>query len=269
MINPDLWPYLFTYTIKRLFVITAIVQMDVLHCQGQVNLERALDYINKTKADIIVLPEVFTTGFCYDRIGELAESDPYPTIERLRQVSKENEIIIIGSIIVSGSKFYNLGFVLDNGDLAGTYCKIHPFGTEKEYFHKGDSITLISTSKGQIGLMICYDVRFPEMARKLALDGADMLITIAQFPSRRQDHWDILIRARAIENQIPHLACNRVGSDPHNNFTGGSAVIDAWGNVLANAGDKEGIITANIDLEETKRVRKMIPCFLDRQEELY
>lgn len=271
MIHPDLLAYLFTYTIKRLFVITAIVQMDVLHCQREVNLERAIDYINKTKADIIVLPEVFTTGFCYDRIGELAESDPHPTIERLRQVSKENEIIIIGSIIVSGpgSKFYNLGFVLDNGEVAGTYRKIHPFGAEKEYFLKGDSIKLISTSKGKIGLMICYDVRFPEMARKLALDGADMLITVAQFPSRRQDHWDILIRARAIENQIPHLACNRVGSDPYNNFVGGSAVIDAWGKVLANAGDKEGIITAKIDLEETKRVRKMISCFLDRQEELY
>jgi predicted amidohydrolase len=263
--------YLFTYTIKRLFVITAIVQMDVLHCQREVNLERAIDYLNKTKADIIVLPEVFTTGFCYDRIGKLAESDPFPTIEKLRKISKEKEIIIIGSIIVSGPgvKFYNLGFVLDKGHLAGTYRKIHPFGTEKEYFQKGDSIKLISTSKGQIGLMICYDVRFPEMARKLALDGADILITIAQFPSRRQDHWDILIRARAIENQIPHLACNRVGSDPYNDFTGGSAVIDAWGNVLANAGDEEGIITAKIDFNETKRVRNMISCFLDRQEELY
>lgn len=252
-------------------MIAAIAQMDVLHCRKEKNLERAIHYILESEADIIVLPEVFTTGFCYDQIGELAEREPYPTVERLRRVSKDRDIIIVGSIVVAGPgiKFYNLGFVLDTGELVGTYPKLHTFGMEKEYFLKGDSIRPIDTSRGTFGLMICYDIRFPEMARKLALEGADILITMAQFPSRRQDHWDILIRARAIENQIPHLACNRIGSDPYNEFDGGSAIIDAWGNVLADAGEKEGIVTAAIDLEQTKRIRNMIPCFPDRREDLY
>lgn len=249
----------------------AIAQMNVLHCQKARNLKRSLEYLDQIEADIIVFPEVFTTGFCYDRITELAETEPYPTIERLKEVSNDKGNIIIGSIITSGpgSKFHNLGFVLDKGEVAGIYTKVHPFGTEKQYFAGGKMIAPIFTSIGLIGLMICYDLRFPEMARKLALRGADILVTIAQFPSRRQDHWDTLVCARAIENQIPHLACNRIGRDPYNEFVGGSAVIDGWGRVLAHGDSKEGIITAQIYPEEKDRIRNEITCFSDRQETLY
>jgi len=107
------------------------------------------------------------------------------------------------------------------------------------------------------------------MARKLALNGADILVTVAQFPSLRQEHWDVLVRARAIENQVPHAACNRVGADPSNVFGGGSVVVDGWGRVLADAGSIEKIVSTNVDLEEKVRIRNEIACYSDRREELY
>lgn len=249
----------------------ALVQMDVAHCQKEQNLARALEHISAADADVVILPEVFSTGFCYSRIGELAESEPYPTIERLKTASMDSGNIIIGSIITSapGGRFCNLGFVLDGGELAGTYFKVHPFGAENDYFTGGDRIEPINTSAGKIGLMICYDIRFPEVARKLALQGADILVTAAQFPSRRQDHWDILVRARAIENQMPHAACNRVGADPDNDFGGGSVVVDGWGRVLVDGGSGAGVVNAKVDLGETGSIRKDIPCFTDRRENLY
>lgn len=245
--------------------------MDVAQCQKQQNLQRALKYAARDGVDIVVLPEVFSTGFCYECMDEVAESEPYPTIERLKQVSIKYNNIIIGSVITSapGGRFYNLGFVLDNGGVAGTYKKVHPFGTEKKYFTAGKRIAPIKTSQGSIGLMICYDIRFPEMARKLALDGADILVTVAQFPSLRQEHWDVMVRARAIENQMPHAACNRVGADPYNEFRGGSVVVDGWGRVLADAGSTEKVIYADVDMREKALIRDEITCFSDRREALY
>lgn len=259
------------YTIKRLIVNVSLVQMDVAYCQKQHNLQRALEFSGIYSADMVVFPEVFSTGFCYERINEMAESEPYPTIERLGQLSEAYNTIIIGSIITSapGGQFYNLGFVLDNGEVAGTYKKVHPFGAEKDHFTAGESIEPIRTSQGSVGLMICYDVRFPEMARKLALDGADILVTVAQFPSLRQEHWDVLVRARAIENQVPHAACNRVGADPFSVFRGGSVVVDGWGRVLADAGSVEKVISAHVDMGDKARIRDEIPCFSDRREALY
>ncbi|MCL7412765.1 MAG: carbon-nitrogen family hydrolase [ANME-2 cluster archaeon] len=249
----------------------SLVQMDVAFCRKQHNLQRALEFSGTCDTDMVVFPEVFTTGFCYDRIDEIAESEPYPTIEMLRQMSKAYNNIIIGSIIISapGGRFYNLGFVLDNGEVAGTYKKVHPFGAEKHHFTAGDSIEPIRTSQGLVGLMICYDIRFPEMARKLALDGVDILVTVAQFPSLRQEHWDVLVRARAIENQVPHAACNRVGADPSNVFGGGSVIIDGRGRVLADACSVEKVISAHVDMGDKVRIRNEITCFSDRCETLY
>ncbi|MCL7415870.1 MAG: carbon-nitrogen family hydrolase [ANME-2 cluster archaeon] len=249
----------------------SLIQMDVAHCHKQLNLQRALEFATIGDADIVIFPEVFSTGFCYDRIGEMAESDPFPTIERLRRLSKESHNIIIGSIITSApnGRFYNQGFVLDQGEVAGTYHKVHPFGIEKEYFRGGEDIAPIKTSQGSIGFMICYDIRFPEMARKLALEGADILVSVAQFPSLRQEHWDVLVRARAIENQIPHAACNRVGADPYNEFGGGSVVVDGWGRVLADAGSIENIVSADVNLGDKALIRDEITCFSDRRESLY
>jgi predicted amidohydrolase len=276
----------------------ACVQMDVLHCRKQENLEKALHLALKAAAkgaEIIVLPEVFSTGFCYENIDHAAESLPSPTLENLACFSKANNCILIGSIIqkvveedgineenkVSGDKgsignensylCYNLGFCFESGILAGTYRKTHPFKGENKYFSKGDSIEPISLKKQnlKIGLEICYELRFPEVSRKLALAGSDLLITTAAFPNPKSEHWKNLVRARAIENQIPHIACNRIGSAPGISYFGNSMIVDSLGEVKADAGDKELIIVSDIDLSAKDEVRQDVPVFKDRREELY
>ncbi len=262
----------------------ACIQMDIRHCKKQTNIDHALSMAKEALAEgaeLIVLPEVFSTGFCYDNIEKNAECAPYPIIETLCEFSKNNDCILIGSIIEAAEdgktaalhdiSYYNLGFCIESGKLAGTYRKTHPFGQEKSYFCGGDTILPIRLEKNKItiGLEICYELRFPEVARKLSLAGADILITIAEFPNQREHHWKTFAIARAIENQIPHIACNRTGEDPYSTFFGGSMIIDAWGDVKAQAGDEECIIMHDIDMREKDNIRKTIPVFDDRRPDIY
>lgn len=277
----------------------ACIQMDVLHCRKQENLEKALHMALKAVrkgAELIVLPEVFSTGFCYEHFDHAAETLPSPLLENLACFSEANDCIIMGSVIEKVSSeetfdsgtpadsenstlsnssnspfYYNLGFCFESGTLAGSYRKTHPFKTENNYFSKGDSIEPISLKKQnlKIGFEICYDLRFPEVARKLSLDGSDLLVTTAAFPNPRSEHWNILAKARAIENQIPHIACNRIGSAPDCSYFGNSMIIDAWGEVKADAGNKECVIVHDLDLSRKNEVRKMIPVFDNRRIELY
>ncbi|HWQ49158.1 MAG TPA: nitrilase-related carbon-nitrogen hydrolase [Methanosarcina sp.] len=277
----------------------ACIQMDVLHCRKQENLEKALhmalEAVNKG-AELIVFPEVFSTGFCYEYFDHAAETLPSPLLENLACFSEANHCIILGSIIekvVSGETsdsrkpaasenstlsdssnsifYYNLGFCFESGTLAGSYRKTHPFKDENRYFSKGNSIEPIILKKQnlKIGFEICYEIRFPEVARKLALSGSDLLVTTAAFPNPRSEHWKTLAKARAIENQIPHIACNRTGSAPDCTYFGNSMIIDAWGEVKADAGNKECVIVHDLDLSEKDEIRKTIPVFEDRRTELY
>lgn len=277
----------------------ACIQMDVLQCRKQENLEKALHMALKAVrkgAELIVLPEVFSTGFCYEYLDHAAETLPSPLLENLACFSEANDCIIMGSVIekvvseetsnsgtpadsenstISNSSnspfYYNLGFCFESGTLAGSYRKTHPFKNENNYFSKGDSIEPISLKKQnlKIGFEICYELRFPEVARKLSLAGSDLLVTTAAFPNPRSEHWNILAKARAIENQIPHIACNRIGSAPDCSYFGNSMIIDVWGEVKADAGNKECVIVHDLDLSRKNEVRKMIPVFENRRIELY
>lgn len=289
----------------------ACVQMDVLHCRKAENLEKALHMALKAVkkgAEIIVFPEVFSTGFCYEKLENSAESLPSPTLENLACFSEAHSCILIGSIIQkvieedeenkydrknqkneksgkseenepneknneskSSARHYNLGFCFESGILAGTYRKTHLFKGENKYFYKGDSIEPIILKKQnlKIGLEICYELRFPEVARKLALAGSDLLVTTAAFPNPKSEHWKILARARAIENQIPHIACNRIGDAPGISYFGNSMIVDSLGEIKADAGSKESVIIFDIDLLAKDEVRKDVPVFKDRREEVY
>ncbi len=299
----------------------ACIQMDVLQCKKQENLEKALSMALKAVkkgAELVVFPEVFSTGFCYENIDHAAETFPSPLLENLACFSEANDCIILGSIILKddnesgeekyfreedtdfsgnenempvnknstenknftenknsaenkNSPYYNLGFCFESGALAGTYRKTHPFKAENKYFSKGSSIEPISLKKQdlKIGFEICYELRFPEVARKLALAGSDLLVTTAAFPNPRSEHWKVLAKARAIENQIPHIACNRTGSAPDCSYFGHSMIIDAWGEVKADAGSKECVIVHDLDMSQKDEVRKLIPVFEDRRVELY
>jgi predicted amidohydrolase len=213
-------------------------------------------------AEILVFPELFLTGFCYEPSQQSTHAaqdlPPYPSLDPFRALAEEHDCLIIGSLRCGRQ---NLGFCLDSGGLQ-LRSKIHPFGTEKEHFDGGDVISPISTPRGSVGLEICYDLRFPEVARSLALQGADFLVTVAQFPALRCEQWRTLAMARAIENQMPHLACNWANG-------GGSLIVDARGRVLAQAGSEQAMIWADIDLDDRDLFRREVSCFADRRPEVY
>ncbi len=237
----------------------ACLQLQVELCRREDNASRAMAMARQAidrGAEILVFPELFLTGFCYR--PEAQDYPPYPTLDPFRALAQEHDCLIMGSL---QSGRLNLGFCLDSDGLE-IRPKIHPFGPEKEYFDGGDFISPVSTTRGQIGLQLCYDLRFPEVARSLALQGADFLVTVAQFPASRRAHWRTLCLARAIENQLPHVACNFAEG-------GGSMIIDAWGDVLSEAGFGEVVILGEIDLVGRDRIRREMPCFMDRRPEIY
>ena len=243
-------------------MIAACIQLQIQLCEREENLRRALALAAEAiegGAEILVFPELFLTGFCYRR--DLSDRPPYPSLDPLRSFAEEQGCLVVGSL-VDGR--LNRGFCLDGAGI-GFQEKIHPFGTEKEHFDGGESISPVKTSRGRIGLSICYDLRFPEVARSLALAGADLLVTIAQFPPSRGRVWETLCRARAIENQIHHIGCNGAGPE----FSGGSVILDPRGRALAEAGPDEEVILAEIDLAERDSARREIPALADRRPEIY
>jgi predicted amidohydrolase len=245
-----------------LIMIAACLQLSIRLCKKDDNLARALAMAAEAiegGAEILVFPELFLTGFCYSQ--DLSDRPPYPTLDPLRSFVEEHGCLIVGSI-VDGR--LNRGFCLDENGI-GFQDKIHPFGTEKVHFDGGELISPIPTSRGAVGLEICYDLRFPEVARKLALSGADLLVTIAQFPPSRGHVWRSLCRARAIENQIHFIGCNGAAPD----HSGGSVILDPWGRAVAEAGAEEGTILADLDLADRDEARREIPALADRRPEIY
>ncbi|TGC09641.1 nitrilase-related carbon-nitrogen hydrolase [Methanolobus halotolerans] len=257
----------------------ACIQTDICLCRKEKNIEKALSMIGRAVsegAEIIVLPEVFSTGFCYEHMSDSSEARDGPTLELLSDLSRTNGCIIVSSVIESesseeGTKYFNLGFCIEAGVITGTYRKTHPFNKEKQYFTPGNVISPIKLQSKDItiGLQICYELRFPEVARKLSLMGADILVTIAEFPKPRRELWQTLVRARAIENQMPHVACNRTGSDPDTSFFGTSMIVDASGEIKVKAGEEESILIYDVDTAETSGVREVITVLKDRRADLY
>jgi predicted amidohydrolase len=261
----------------------ACIQMDVSLCHKGKNLEKALEMAEQAVqegAELVVLPEVFSTGFCYDNMEASAEAVTGPTVSALLAFSSKHDCIVVASLIerglcddgnLSGTVYYNLGLCLESGEIRGTYRKTHPFSRERHYFSPGDSISPIRLRKRDliIGLEICYELRFPEVARKLCLAGSDILITVAEFPDPRQHVWRTLSMARSMENQIPHIACNRTGVSGDTSFFGGSLIVDASGAIMREAGEEECILVHDIDTAWTVKVRESITVFKDRRGDLY
>lgn len=262
--------------------------MDISLCSKHENLERALTLAEEAvskEAELLVFPEVFSTGFCYDHIEEIAETISGPTIGALRTFSREHNCILAGSmiekrerkdgdIISSEEKApfqYNLGFCIESGKLAGIRRKVQLYGPEKKYFAPGDSIAPIRLQKHglSIGIIVCNELRYPEVARKLALEGADFLVSAAEIPYFYLYPWRIMSISRAIENQLPHIACNRVGKDRYSTYPGNSLIADGWGRVLSEAGKEECVLIGEINIEEAKEIRQTGSIFEDRRPDLY
>lgn len=222
-------------------------------------------------ANLAVLPEMWSSGFDYKNLNKLALRTQ-GIVDELLELSRKLKLVIVGSLPEpNGDKVFNTIYVADNGALAGVYRKIHLFSLlgEDKAFSGGDRWLLAETSLGKIGVIICYDLRFPELSRRLALEGAQVICVPAQWPKPRQEHWRTLLRARAIENQLFVVSCNACGLIGKLNFFGMSMIINPKGEVLAEAGEEQCEISAGMDLQEMVDWRAQIPCFDDRKPECY
>lgn len=257
-------------TIKASFL-----QFDVKKGDIDSNLKTAQNGIMRLSdkgAEIAVLPELWTCGF--DGIGMAGHAEKSTEIiQTLCRMAIKYQIIISGSIPTeSEGRIYNTLVVIDkDGSIAGKYKKIHLFSAinEDSIFSKGDKAVVCKTSIGPVGLMICYDLRFPELCRSLALSGARLVIVSAQWPESRINQWDILLQARAIENQLFIIAANRVGSDDSLTFNGHSQVISPTGEVLLKTVGRAAEDIAEINFNDIETCRKQFNCLKKRVPEAY
>jgi predicted amidohydrolase len=250
------------------------IQMDIILGKKDENIQKAKSLIGDAKGcDIIYLPELFTTGYALDDIKDLAEQVPGPTTDSLALMAREAGALIGATLAeLDGGRIYNTHVIIDTkGNLVARYRKAHLFGPlhETDHFSPGSELVTADIKIAILGLMTCYDIRFPEQARKLTLDGAHILTCPSEFPKPRLSHWRNLLLARAIENQVFVVAVNRVGSDTQADYFGHSMIIDPWGEVLAEAGEEEEVITAEVDIKTIEEVRGRIPVLKDRRLDLY
>lgn len=228
----------------------------------------------KKGAEVIILPEMWNTGYALTELENVSDIDAQPTTGFLSDLAGRLNVDIIGGSISNkvGGRFFNHAMVINNhGNLIYTYDKIHLIRLmdEHRYITGGSRADVFSLRDATWGLIICYDLRFPELARKLALKGAEILVVPAEWPKVRLHHWRSLLIARAIENQQYVIAVNSVGKDDQNIFGGHSMVIDPLGHILYEAGEDEEIILMDIDIEKVAEVRDIIPVFKDRHPDYY
>ncbi|MBU7042832.1 MAG: carbon-nitrogen family hydrolase [Theionarchaea archaeon] len=245
----------------------SVIQMEIEDGNKKENIQKALSFIETCKSDdFVVLPELWSTGMALKDASTLAEPLTGYTISLLEECATKCGMYIIGSILEKDSShIYNTLHVVGPEGLLGTYRKIHLFSLMKEdqYIHPGTQYSIFPTPAITVSGIICYDIRFPELSRALAIQGTQMLFVPAEFPRPREAHWKILLRARAIENQFFVIACNRTGKSKKYDFFGNSAIIDPWGTVLMEATDRECVLRCECTLESITTARETLPALKD------
>ena len=265
----------------------AVLQMNS-GTDKEANIASALELIDRAAnsgARLVVLPEVWTYLGPDEGNRPNAEAVPGPVSELLADRARRHGIYVhSGSYLETRSDspgLYNTSVVLNpDGDIIARYSKIHMFDVvldgDAKYMESatvtpGDEIVTVDIEGVTVGLAICYDLRFPELFRILTLRGARTIILPAAFTmTTGKDHWEVLIRARAIENEVYFVACGQWGMHPPGNWCyGRSMIVDPWGTVLATAQDGIGIAQATLNDERVSAVRRQIPSLANRQPEAY
>ncbi len=250
------------------------VQHDIIWENKPANFERVQTLLQQAKPDagsLIVLPEMFATGFSMNVRQTLEEQDGV-TATWLRDLARHFECAVIGGVATrrANGRGRNeaVAFAPDGSELA-RYAKMQPFtlGREDTVHDAGDAVVTFDYAGFKFAPLICYDLRFPELARAAVSAGAEVLIYIASWPARRVQHWLTLLQARAIENQAWVAGVNRCGSDPEFAYPGRSAAIDPHGVIVADASDRESVLCVDMQRSVLTEWRSAFPALADRRRE--
>lgn len=264
-------------------VQAAAIQLNANSTREQ-NVAKAVQMVAEAAAagaKLIVLPELFNGYGDLAQVMQEAETIPGPTSERLRQCAMQHRVWLVAGSICEKSDDSQRGFntclfFAPDGSLLATYRKLHLFEAnvpgnasvcESDHMRRGDDVVSIDTELAKFGLAICYDLRFPELFRQLSGRGMEVLLFPSAFTyATGKDHWHILLRARAIENQCFVVAANQCGQHTEKlKSYGHSLILDPWGRILAEAGEEETIIYARLDGIRLKSVREVLPALKNRR----
>ncbi len=258
----------------------ACVQFNVKRGDVGHNLEAAVAGIRQAAAQgarLMVLPEVWTTSFVKEVSPSLLDASGAAEAEVTR-MSRELGIVVVGGGLerVDG-RVYNRALLIDRGRVLGSYRKIHLFTphAEPRYFAAGAVPLIADTSVGRIGVVICYDIRFPELIRYYFLKKVEILAVPSQWPEARAAHWRTLLKARAVENEMFVAGCNRTGAesslknqDPLS-FPGDSRIVDPMGETLGAGAGEDAPVVAAIEPRKVRTMRRILPIHRDRRPDVY
>lgn len=247
------------------------------------NAENLIEILSKEGADIVVLPEMFSCPYKTDFFKTYSEKRGGNTYKRMAEAAKKNGIILFAGSIPENddNKIYNTSFVFDkNGNEIGYHRKAHLFDIsikngqyfkESDILSSGDKATIVDTEFGKIGLAICYDFRFPELSRKMVLNGAQLIIIPGAFNmTTGPAHWELLFRQRAVDNQVYCIGV-APARDENGVYTSyaNSIVTSPWGDIVKRLGTEEEIAVVDIDLDKIEEVRNQLPLLKHRRTEIY
>lgn len=264
----------------------AVVQM-IVDVEKQVNLvraRRAVAHARVQGAELVVLPEMFICPYDSEVFEHYAEPEGGDSYQYLSELAAEAHVVLVAGSVPerdSDGKLYNTCYIFsEEGNLLGKHRKVHLFDIdieggqtfkESETLTAGDAYTVVETSLGKIGVMICFDIRFPDLAMSMAKAGADMIAVPGAFNmTTGPAHWELLFKARALDNQLWMIGASPA-RQPEATYIayGHSLVVDPWGQVTASLGEKEDLLIADIDLSYMKSVRQQLPVLSARKEAVY
>lgn len=263
----------------------ALVQMEVVP-EVERNLETARKGVKKAAeqgAELVVLPEMFCCLYQNSEFVRRKEPKGGQIWQALKEMAADNSVYLVGGSMPEeeGGKIYNTSFIFDpEGLQIGRHRKVHLFDIdvpggqqffESRVFSPGNDVTVVDTAFGKVGVCLCFDIRFPELSRIMALQGAEAIIIPAAFNmTTGPAHWELHFRGRAVDNQLFMAGCApaRDVNGPYVSY-GNSIVTDPWGRILGRLDEKPGILVQEIDLDAIKAVREQLPLIKNRRKDLY
>ncbi len=254
----------------------SLAQMNVKAGNPRANWEKAKEWVAEAArrgSDLIVMPELWDIGYALERAKEVASPLAGGLFAEVTALSRTANIHIVGSMLEKrGIGVYNSAAVFSpRSGVLGVYRKIHLFGlmNEPQFLSPGEAPLTLDLPWGRTSIAICYDLRFPELMRRYAVDGSKVLLLPAQWPHPRLHHWRTLVQARAIEDQMFVIACNCVGEANGTVFFGHSMIVDPWGELICELGEVETMFTVQINTDVVNDIRDKMPVLEDRRPNLY